>query len=161
MNEETRFNFGANLREVRKRKKMTQKEVGAAMGITEQGYARFERLRYAPRESTVIRIAAALGVSSEVLHGGFISFDSGVDLMMHFRRMSDGGGRDAVLNNFHPDELLAAAIDGYLSSEYNYQMGGDLAKVLLSTYNLTPAGRQKAAELLDLLNMIPVYQRKD
>lgn len=149
------FNFGENLRKIRLQRGLTQKEVGRIMGITEQGYARFERMEKTPRNTSVERLAAALDVSSDILHGGVMKFDSAVDLMLHLRRFQTG----SALDRFSPAELIAAAIDGYESGKWIHP--DVLSKILLAAYHLTPEGRQKAVELVEMLRGVQSYQRDD
>lgn len=149
------FNFGENLKKIRVQHGLTQKQMGEKMGITEQGYSRFERMETTPRESSVDRIAAALGVSTDILHGGVMKFDSAVDLMLHLRKTETG----SALDRFSPAELIAAAIDGYESGKWTHP--DVLSQVLLAAYHLTPEGRQKAVELVEMLRGVQSYQRDD
>lgn len=148
------FNFGENLRKIRLQRGLTQKEVGRMMGITEQGYAHFERLEKTPRNTSVERLAAALDVSPEIIHGGVMSFDSAVDLMLHLRKTETG----SALDRFSPAELIAAAIDGYESGKWTHP--DVLSQILLAAYHLNPKGRQRAIEMMELLNRIQDYNRE-
>ena len=55
--------FSEAVKEIRKKKGMTQQEVADKMGITYQSYGQYESGRRTPKLDTKQRIAAALGVS--------------------------------------------------------------------------------------------------
>jgi transcriptional regulator with XRE-family HTH domain len=59
-----------NLLLARKRKKLTQKELGSRVGINNLKISRYERGETVPKADTLKKIAMVLGVSMEYLLGG-------------------------------------------------------------------------------------------
>jgi transcriptional regulator with XRE-family HTH domain len=61
--------FGERLTQVRKRKKLSQAEVGKLIGINGDAYGRYERNEVRPTIEMAVKIAKALEVSLDFLTG--------------------------------------------------------------------------------------------
>lgn len=59
--------FGANLRRLRRDRRMTQPELAGAANMTQPQISYLERGEHRPQEATVRKLAEALGVSAEEL----------------------------------------------------------------------------------------------
>lgn len=102
--------FGDRIRELRKRRGMTQRELAEASGVSESAISSFELgVRY-PRDGYVIHIAAALGVRPEAFEVTGIETN---DQLMHalfnleerFGLIPVGGSIPALVVGFNDDEL--------------------------------------------------------
>ncbi len=58
-----KITFGDNLKMVRKKKGLSQRELGERLGITQQTVAQYEKLESPPKYETLKRIAEALDTS--------------------------------------------------------------------------------------------------
>ena len=66
-----RSDFGARLRGLREAAGFSQAEMAKQLGLTQAGYALWERRRVALRADQIVRLADALGVSvEELFHEG-------------------------------------------------------------------------------------------
>ena len=61
--------FQENLIELRKRNNLTQKEIAAALGITQPSYIRYENGTAEPTQETLVKIADLFDVSIDFLLG--------------------------------------------------------------------------------------------
>lgn len=62
--------FSKRLKELRKQKRMTQIEMAELIGISRNTYSGYEKGAYMPSTEALVRIAAALGVSTDYLVTG-------------------------------------------------------------------------------------------
>lgn len=62
--------IGQNIKKIRKKQGLTQKELGERLGITQQTVAQYERATEQPKISTVRKIADGLGVPVKELIEG-------------------------------------------------------------------------------------------
>ncbi|HLP34384.1 MAG TPA: helix-turn-helix transcriptional regulator [Amoebophilaceae bacterium] len=65
------MNFGERLTLVRKRKKLSQADVGKKIGINGDAYGRYERGEVRPTIEMAVKVAQALEVSLDFLTGNF------------------------------------------------------------------------------------------
>jgi transcriptional regulator with XRE-family HTH domain len=64
------WKFASNLREERRERGLTQRELGRATGLHSTEISLLERAARSPKLETIVRLARALGVSpAELLHG--------------------------------------------------------------------------------------------
>lgn len=63
------MNIGQKIKEVRKQKSLTQKELGKRAGISQQQIAQYENGKLKPKIETIDKIAVALGVDASDLLG--------------------------------------------------------------------------------------------
>jgi DNA-binding XRE family transcriptional regulator len=59
--------FSINAKRIRRKKRMTQKEIAEAIGISQQGYAAYERNAYVATYERIQEVAIVLGVTVEEL----------------------------------------------------------------------------------------------
>ena len=69
MKKELAKSIGAAARQARKELELTQEDAAERVGVSVEFYARIERGNSLPSVPTLVRIAAALGVSADVLLG--------------------------------------------------------------------------------------------
>lgn len=67
--EDRRKIFGSRLRRLRKNKELTQRELGAKVGVTEAAIGMWESAKRLPDPETMTRLAQILGVSVDYLLG--------------------------------------------------------------------------------------------
>lgn len=61
------MNFGERLKNVRKQQKVSQKELGQRLGVSQQTIAQYEKAQSTPKAITVNKIANALDVNPQIL----------------------------------------------------------------------------------------------
>lgn len=81
------MNFGERLTLVRKRKKLSQADVGKKIGINGDAYGRYERSEVRPTIEMAVKVAQALEVSLDFLTGNSdIELDK--DMMYRVREIA-------------------------------------------------------------------------
>ena len=113
--------IGEKIREIRKARGLTQKELGEKAGIAEPTIRRYELGKLNPKIETVKKIADALGVDMNALYG---------DLVW-----------DAVNNG-----LVSAGIERRMIADSSTEILEDSVKIQSYLSILTKAGRAKALE---------------
>ncbi len=123
--------FSEKLRNLRKEKGMTQKELSVKLGTTPQNLAQYENGKRNPKPKTLQKIADALDVPVNALKSDReLEFD---DLMTTIKSINDAVDRSI--------ELEQTLITDYRS--------------------LNLQGQKKAVEQVELLAKIPEYRKKD
>lgn len=61
------MNFGERLKNIRRSKRVSQKELGQRLGVSQQTIAQYEKAESTPKASTVNKIANALNVDPRTL----------------------------------------------------------------------------------------------
>ena len=72
MNEMEAYDFGLRIKELRKRKKYSQEELGHRLGLTKDTISKYENNTLTPSLGKIIRLAQIMNVSMDYLLG----FDS-------------------------------------------------------------------------------------
>ena len=124
--------IGEKIREIRKARGLTQKELGEKAGIAEPTIRRYELGKLNPKIETVKKIADALGVDMNALYG---------DLVW-----------DAVNNG-----LVSAGIERRMIADSSTEILEDSVKIQSYLSILTKAGRAKALERVYELTEIQRY----
>lgn len=127
--------FGDKVKEARKRKGLSQLELGGRMHVSQQAIAKFEKATDQPKLATVRKIANALGVTIDELVTDWSGFSSGEI----FEDMSD-------------NEVDYSAI--------NPRQAVNDSRIAKHLHNLNYAGQEKAIAYAADLTKIPEY-RKD
>lgn len=123
--------FSEKLRNLRKEKGMTQKELSVKLGTTPQNLAQYENGKRNPKPKTLQKIADALDVPVNALKSDReLEFDN---LMTTIKSINDAVDRSI--------ELEQTLITDYRS--------------------LNLQGQEKAREQMKLLTKIPEYRKKD
>lgn len=123
--------FSEKLRNLRKEKGMTQKELSVKLGTTPQNLAQYENGKRNPKPKTLQKIADALDVPVNALKSDReLEFDN---LMTTIKSINDAVDRSI--------ELEQTLITDYRS--------------------LNLQGQKKAVEQVELLAKIPEYRKKD
>ena len=55
--------FGEGIKQIRKNKGISQRELGIRLGVTQQTVARYEKIKEPPKLATIRKIAKALNLS--------------------------------------------------------------------------------------------------
>lgn len=101
------MDFGKKVKEIRKSKGLSQRELGEKMGITQQTIAQYERAIEQPKLTTVRKLAEALDVPIGELVTDWASFSheeivlgwvtpTKNDLMKHYQKLNTKGRRKVV-----------------------------------------------------------------
>lgn len=67
--------IGENIKQIRKEKGLTQKELGERLNMTQSAIGQFEKNKKPPKTETVLKIASALGVKASALMKGVIDWE--------------------------------------------------------------------------------------
>lgn len=127
------MSFGDRLKDVRKRRNLSQQELADQLGTTKQVISRYERNQRDPKSSLVLSWAQALGVSYEYLIGA--------DIPQGFLDMY-GDDVEAAYRAFEAAEL-SAMLDGSAGSLTRAE------QEMLQAYRLAdPAFREEALQML-------------
>lgn len=101
------MDFGKKVKEIRKSKGLSQRELGEKMGITQQTIAQYERAIEQPKLTTVRKLAEALDVPIGELVTDWASFSheeiamdwvapSKNELLKHYQKLNTQGKRKVV-----------------------------------------------------------------
>lgn len=101
------MDFGKKVKEIRKSKGLSQRELGEKMGITQQTIAQYERAIEQPKLTTVRKLAEALEVPIGELVTDWASFSheeiamdwgapSKNELLKHYQKLNTQGKRKVV-----------------------------------------------------------------
>lgn len=144
------MNIGQKIKEVRKQKSLTQKELGKRAGISQQQIAQYENGKLKPKIETISKIADALDAPKNLFYDNLDSLEKG-----------------EIVKN----DLIDIIKNLNLEVESITDKGGSIEKVLskavekkrsyIRLYDqLNNMGQSKALEQVELLTKIPEY-RKD
>ena len=129
------MNVGEKIREERKKKKLTQKQLAELTGIAEITIRKYEGGKFKPKNENLNKIASALNVDAETLQPY-----TRIDLFDHVEKLRRDPGESSDTIRFW-DELQETIIIGAFRE-------------------LNQPGKEKAAQYIDDLTKIPEY-RKD
>lgn len=127
--------FGEKVREIRKRKGLSQLELGEKMKVSQQAIGKYEKTVEQPKMSTVRKLANALDVHISELVTDWSHFSPG-----------------EIWEDMQDNEIDYSAIDPRQAVNDN--------RIVNNFHNLNFAGQEKAIEQVELLTKIPEY-RKD
>ena len=152
---------GDNIRKFRKQKKMTQKELGNKLGISQSAINQFENNKTAPKLTTIIKIANAL----DVLPRDLID-KADLAEIPEIKEMQDSKPRirtssiDYIKKCLESESALNTAELTQL-----FHSDKDTLEIfwsLLCDFNLlNNAGKQEAVKQINLLSKIPEYKQDD
>lgn len=125
--------FGQKVKEIRKKKNLSQQQLGQIMGIKQQTVAQYEKAIDQPKLSTVRKIAEALDVTISELVVDWSSFSPG-EL---YEDMAD--------NKFDYEDI-------------NPRQSVNDSRIINHFHSLNYAGQDKALEQVEMLTKIPEYQ---
>ena len=129
--------IGDNIKRIRKEKKITQKELGEMLGVSQSAINQFENNKSTPKTQTLQKIADALDVP--------ISFLMGFDLF-----------NSKLKKNPKILELYAGSAQKQVENIINKQKE---ERLLFCFDDLYDTGKEKAIEQVELLTKIPEYKK--
>lgn len=132
---------GENIRSLRKKKKLTQKELGERSGIAEITIRQYESGKYKPKLEAIRRIAAVLGVSIGELNPDWSSF---------FREEKEADLRGDFSEGISHKEAIRLG---------GYPLNNSEKLLLINYRQLNSIGQSKAADYIEDLTKIPEYQQ--
>ena len=150
------MNFGERLKAVRKEKKISQRELGERLGVSQQTIAQYEKAQSTPKADTILKLANALELDDLSL---LIEMPPSRAVMWAHRK-------EILGKNFL--QLFASSTDG-AEKFLNGTSYKDLADQTAETENqktkiiylydqLNAIGQQKAIEQVEMLTKIPEYR---
>lgn len=80
--------IGERIREIRKSRGLTQRELGERLGLSYQSIAQWENNLRKPKSETILKIATALGVRYEDIVG-IETFDTGEELLARLKEIRE------------------------------------------------------------------------
>lgn len=145
--------IGNNIKRIRKAKKITQKELGEMLGVSQSAINQFENNRSTPKTQTLEKIAQALNVSVSTLMG-FDLFNFELEKNPKIIELFAGTGRLQSLHG-EPIDITKEQIE-----ETKKRAIISLKDKCLSYFNdLNDTGKEKAIEQIELLTKIPEYKK--
>ena len=127
----------SKMRQLRKAKKLSQKELAQLAGVSFSALRAYENERYTPKIDAINRICNALGVPLDLLYPEFETF---------------------VFNEEDPVALEVALLRNGGSPHLTNELGRQaLARVLFE--DLNEAGQRSAIDLLGILAKVPEYKK--
>lgn len=144
------MNFGDKLKEERKKKGMSQKELGQKLGVSQAMIAQYEKGDRAPKIETINKIAQALDINPSIL----IRCNNNVSWIDLF-------SGDANFNHTLKELKENLNLEGAFQNIYEITQE-DTETELLSNYRkLNDKGQEKAVEQVEMLTKIDEYTKKD
>ncbi len=123
----------SKMRQLRKSKKLSQKELAELAGVSFSAIRAYENERYTPKIEAILSICDALDVSLDVLYKGKISTDFTLD---------------------QETEWLRTGGDQHLGNE-----NGRKAAMIVNFEDLNEAGQRRALDLLETISKVPEYKK--
>lgn len=144
--------FGDRLKEIRKKKGLSQKELGQRLGVSQAMIAQYEKGDRNPKLETVKKIAAALEVGTDYL----ITLGT-IDLISSTLSDKNGFSEDEILKMLNAPGVTFERLYNTLETDRI-----DTEKELLSNYRkLNNNGQEKALDQVEMLTKIEEYKAKD
>ena len=153
------MNFGDKLKEERKKKGISQKELGQKLGVSQAMIAQYEKGDRTPKIETIKKIAKALEVEAIVLTG-YRNKNSNIENII---KLFSGG---AAYLDISVDESLEKLgltendLDVLKKSIKSNQEGTE-KELLINYRKLNNKGQEKAVEQVEMLTKIDEYTKKD
>ena len=153
------MNFGDKLKEERKKKGISQKELGQKLGVSQAMIAQYEKGDRTPKIETIKKIAKALEVEAIVLTG-YRNKNSNIENII---KLFSGG---AAYLDISVDESLEKLgltendLDVLKKSIKSNQEGTE-KELLINYRKLNNKGQKKAMEQVEMLTKIDEYAKKD
>lgn len=125
--------IGERIREIRKSRGLTQKELGERLGLSHQSIAQWENDLRKPKSETILKIACALGVRYEDIVG-LETFDSGAEFDKRWNEITEelrksGSKTLKVIHIADPRKFINHALD-QMTEEGQLQVAQRAAEVL-------------------------------
>ena len=115
VNEVSFLNVGENIRKIRKSQKLTLKELGKRINLSEQAIGQYERGNRRPSIETLIEIANALDVSPLVLIG------ENKDIFLDFMQGLEAEDKENVMDEMYDNDFKR--ISNFLNTKgYNVKL---------------------------------------
>ena len=140
--------IGDRIKELRKEKGMTQKELANAMGVTASMIGQYETGIRIPKYETLERVAKALSISVETLMGKGIEVDLGLLAIDLIRKYG--------LSVETAEKIVSDCVD---TLDLSFK-SGDWAKFSSLFCQLNAAGKETAYERVRELTEIPRYRKQ-
>lgn len=146
------MNFGENLKMIRKKKGLSQRELGEKLGITQQTVAQYEKLKSPPKYETLHRIAESLNIR----YTDFLPEFTDEDQKIIKELIDIPELKSNNIYNISPESIAKMHLS---LSTANLHLDAK-KKLLLESYDsLNSIGQDKAIDQVKLLTKIPEYQK--
>lgn len=122
--------IGERIREVRKSRGLTQKELGERLGLSYQSIAQWENDLRKPKSETILKIASALGVRYEDLVE-LETFNTGAEFDERWKELTKSTSSDSltVIHTTDPRKFINFALD-QMNEEGRVKVAERAAEVL-------------------------------
>lgn len=122
--------IGERIREVRKSRGLTQKELGERLGLSYQSIAQWENDLRKPKSETILKIAGALGVRYEDLVE-LETFNTGAEFDKRWKELTKSANGDSltVIHTTDPRKFIDFALD-QMNEEGQAKLAERAAEVL-------------------------------
>lgn len=104
--------IGERIREIRKSRGLTQRELGERLGLSYQSIAQWENDLRKPKSETILKIACALGVRYEDIVG-LEAFDTGAEFDERWKELTKNANGESltVVHTTDPRKFIDCALD--------------------------------------------------
>lgn len=104
--------IGERIREIRKSRGLTQRELGERLGLSYQSIAQWENDLRKPKSETILKIACALGVRYEDIVG-LETFDTGAEFDERWKELTKNANSEnlTVIHTTDPRKFIDFALD--------------------------------------------------
>ena len=164
--------FGENIKRIRKEKGISQQALGEKLGVKQQTVAQYEKSKYAPKFTTLKKIADALEVDIGELDDRSQSITQTVMKLIRLEEREN-----YILEKIHSDtnlkentELQCKLSDirkeientTILLTKLKLSQKEYMEEHLIENYNmLNQKGQDKAIEQVEMLTKIPEYRKEE
>lgn len=122
--------IGDRIREFRKSRGLTQKELGERLGLSYQAIAQWENNLRKPKTETIIKIACALGIRYDDLVG-LETFDTGAEFDARWKELTKNANGESmkIIHTTDPRKFIDFALD-QMNEEGKIKVAERAAEVL-------------------------------
>lgn len=122
--------IGERIREIRKSRGLTQRELGERLGLSYQSIAQWENDLRKPKSETILKIACALGVRYEDIVG-LEAFDTGAEFDERWKELAKNANGESltVIHTTDPRKFIDFALE-QMTEEWQTKVAERAAEVL-------------------------------
>lgn len=145
------MSVGSNIKRYRYKAKMSQRELGDKLGITQQQIAQYENEKRKPKLETINKIASALGCSVSELEDNILD----VDVNCHINH------KPVIKNGFLSSEVKD--IDKFLEEieDLPFNIMTESERLIVFFNSLNDLGKDRALEYMSLLLSSAKYRNTE
>lgn len=145
------MSIGGNIKRIRKKRGLTQKELAERLGVTQQNLAQYENSKRFPKSETIAKIASALECSSSDLNDKL--FDVDINYKIDYEPIIKNGVLSPNITDI--DKMLKDI------EELPFTIMTENEKVMVYFNSLNDIGKDKVIEYMELLLSVTKYRNLD